>query len=208
MALAQVELGPYGNLGYAAGAAVAVAGAFPGAALAGLGLDLAQVSPVPMTAVLCLAYFIRLIPFDKRWQHYIGPPLAYGLLLVVTGRWAIQPLPALAVGSALGAFLPPRPQLIHRRGQTGTALAYGLLLVVTGRWAIQPLPALAVGSALGAFLPPRPQLIHRRGQTGTAQVRLELGAQVLTAAAGMVAERIPGFVWSWVLRCSPLPQAW
>ena len=145
LALAQVELGPYGNLGYAAGAAVAVAGAFPGAALTGLGLDLAQVSPVPMTAVLCLAYFIRLIPFDKRWQHYIGPPLAYGLLLVVTGRWAIQPLPALAVGSVLGAFLPPRPQLIHRRGQTGTA-----------------------------------------------QVRLELGAQVLTAAAGMVAERIPG----------------
>lgn len=145
LALAQVQLGPYGNLGFAAGAALAVAGAFPAAALAGLGLDLAQVSPVPMTAVLCLAYFIRLIPFDRRWQHYIGPPLAYGLVLAAAGRWEPGPLPALVAGSALGAFLPPRS-----------------------------LPS------------------PRRGQTGTAQVRLELGAQTLTAAAALVAQQMPG----------------
>ena len=121
LALAQVRLGPYFGLGYAAGAALAVAGAFPAAALAGLGLDLAQITALPMTAVLCLAYFVRLIPFDKRWQRYIGPSVSCLILMAASGCWDFLPLPGLVLGSALGSLLPPRPQLVHRRGETGTA---------------------------------------------------------------------------------------
>ena len=54
LALAQIQLGPLG-LGYLAAGLLAVGCAFPAAALAGLGLDLAQVTKVPMTAVACLA---------------------------------------------------------------------------------------------------------------------------------------------------------
>lgn len=77
LALAQIPLGMV-NPGCVAAGVLAVSGAFPAAALAGLGLDLAQVTKVPMTAAVCLAWFIRLIPFDKRWQHYAAPG---------SGRW-------------------------------------------------------------------------------------------------------------------------
>jgi len=40
-------------------------GTFPAAALAGLALDVALVTPVPMTAVLCLLYILRLAPWGN-----------------------------------------------------------------------------------------------------------------------------------------------
>lgn len=144
LALAQVAPMPFLSLGYLAAGAVAVAGAFPGAALFGLGLDLAQVTRAPMTAVMCMAYFIRLIPFDKRWQRYAGPGIAYIVVMAVCGVWDPFPLPGLVLGGALGQFLPQRAQL-H----------------------------------------------HRRGETGTAQVRLELGAEVMSAVQRMVLELEP-----------------
>ena len=48
LALAQIAPIPYFGLGFVAAAALTAGGAFPAAALAGLGLDLAQVTPVPM----------------------------------------------------------------------------------------------------------------------------------------------------------------
>ena len=62
LALAPVMPLPFLGLGYIAGAMAAGSGAFPAAALAGLGLDLARVTPVPMGVVLCSAYFFRLLP--------------------------------------------------------------------------------------------------------------------------------------------------
>ena len=121
LALAQVMPVRYFGLGYFAGGLLAVAGAFPAAALAGLGLDLAQVTPVPMTAVLCLAYFVRMIPFDKRWQRYAAPGAAYLLVMAASGQWDWLPLPGLALGGMAGSFLPPRPEIVHRRGETGVA---------------------------------------------------------------------------------------
>ena len=120
LALAQIQLGPLG-LGYLAAGLLAVGCAFPAAALAGLGLDLAQVTRVPMTAVTCLAWFIRLIPFDKRWQHYAAPGFAAIAVMAACGIWDMSVLPGLVIGGAAAALLPPRSQIPHRRGQTGVA---------------------------------------------------------------------------------------
>ena len=144
LALAQVSVTPYFNLGCIAAGAMAVASAFPAAALAGLGLDLAQITALPMTAVLCLSYCIRLIPFDKRWQHYAAP--GFG---------------CLAVMAACGI----------RDGM--------------------PLPGLLVGGAVGALLPTRSRYPHRRGETGAAQVRLELGSEVMAATRQILIEIQP-----------------
>ena len=65
LALAQASPVPYLGLGYLAAGALAVGSAFPAAVLGGLGLDLAQVTRIPMTAVLCLAGVIRMIPFER-----------------------------------------------------------------------------------------------------------------------------------------------
>ena len=120
LALAQIRLGPLG-LGYLLAGLMSVEGAFPGAALAGLGLDLAQVTKVPMTAVTCLAWFIRLIPFDKRWQHYAAPGFAALAVMAACGIWDMSILPGLVLGGAAAALLPPRSQIPQRRGETGAA---------------------------------------------------------------------------------------
>lgn len=121
LALAQVVPIPYLGLGYLAAGVMAVSGAFPAAALAGLGLDLAQVTDLPMTAVMCLAYFVRMIPFEKRWLRYAAPGAACLLVMGVCGIWDLMPLPGLLLGGATGILLPPRPEVVHRRGETGIA---------------------------------------------------------------------------------------
>lgn len=121
LALAQVTPIPYFGLGYIAAGLLAVGSAFPAAALAGLGLDLAQITQVPMTAVMCMAYFVRMVPFDKRWQRYAAPGAACLAVMAVCGMWDLTPLPGLFLGGTLGAFLPPRPEIVHRRGETGLA---------------------------------------------------------------------------------------
>ncbi len=140
-ALAQVAPVPWLSLGYIGAGLLAVAGAFPGAALAGLGLDLAQVTKVPMTAVMSMAYFVRMIPFDKRWKRHAAPAGAYLVTMVICGI----------------------------RDPT-------------------PLPGLLIGGMAGLLLPPKPELNHRRGDTGAAQVRLELGAEVMASTQRLIAE--------------------
>ena len=121
LALSRVFLGPYLSLGCVAAGLMGVGAPFPAAALAGIALDLSKITEVPMTAVLCLAYFLRMIPFDRKWKPLTAPAVAYVLVATVCGSWDIQPLPGLAAGSVLGIFLPPRPQIAHRRGETGVA---------------------------------------------------------------------------------------
>lgn len=121
LALAQVAPIPWLGLGYLAAGALSVGAAFPAAALAGLALDLAQVTKVPMAAVMCMAYFIRMIPFDKSWQVCAAPGFAYGLIMAACGQFDLLPLPGLMLGGALGSLLPARPTLAHRRGETGAA---------------------------------------------------------------------------------------
>ncbi len=121
LALARVAPVAGLNLGCAAAGLIAVYGAFPAAALAGLGLDLARITQVPMTAVLCLACFLRMIPFPNRWQQYAAPGAACLAVMMACGVRDLRPLPGLLLGGALGALLPPKPEMARRRGETGLA---------------------------------------------------------------------------------------
>ena len=132
--LALVQIAPVGwlSLGFFAAGALAVVGAFPAAAIAGLALDLAQVTPVPMTAVLVLAYLIRLLPRPLGWVGRLAPGITYLLVMWLCDAWDLLPLPALLCGGVVGGFLPVPGKIAHRRGETGAAqvrleLASGVL---------------------------------------------------------------------------------
>ena len=144
LALAQASPTPYLGLGYLAAGALAVGSAFPAAVLGGLGLDLAQVTRIPMTAVLCLAGVIRMIPFERKWMRCLAPGAACMVVMAVCGI----------------------------RDYT-------------------PLPGLILGGGLGMLMPPSQETARRRGETGLAQVRLELGAEVLGAAQQLFLETAP-----------------
>ena len=68
LALAQLAPVRWLNLGFVAAGMLGSGAAFPAVAVAGLALDLAQVTAVPMTAVLCTGYFLRLLPWNRRWM--------------------------------------------------------------------------------------------------------------------------------------------
>ena len=121
LALAQVAPFPWLSLGYIAGGALAVSGAFPAAALAGLALDLAQITALPMGAALCTAYFFRLAPFPRKAFRAAAPAVSAWIVMTLWGQWDLRPLPALALGGFLGMYLPQKPELAHRRGETGIA---------------------------------------------------------------------------------------
>lgn len=132
LALAQVLPFPYFGLGYVAAGLLAVAGAFPAAALAGVALDLANITAVPMTAVLCGGYLVRFLPRQSRYLTAAAPCVACLLVMSLSQRLDISPLPGLLVGGAVGAFLPKPNKLPYRRGETGMAqvrleLAAGVL---------------------------------------------------------------------------------
>ena len=121
LCLAQVMPIPYLGFGYIAAGLIAIAAPFPAAALAGLALDLAQVTPVPMTAVLSLAYFVRMIPRLNPVLRHVSPALVYIAVMSICGVWDIQPLPGLIIGAAAAAMLPRQTSIAQRRGETGTA---------------------------------------------------------------------------------------
>ncbi len=118
---AVLALAQAGSLGFMAAGILAVYGAFPASVLGGLALDLAQVTKVPMTAVLAASFFVRMIPFDKKWQGYAAPAFCYIATMFFCGVRDLSPLPGLMVGCAIGAILPAKPRIHHRRGSTGVA---------------------------------------------------------------------------------------
>lgn len=121
LALAQIMPIPYLGLGYIAAGALCVAGAFPAAALAGLALDLAGITPVPMTAVTALAYLVRLLPRYAGALSRLAPMSACVLVMYATGTWDLLPLPGLLLGGLVARFLPRTGNATHRRGETGVA---------------------------------------------------------------------------------------
>ena len=120
LALSQIFITPYIGLGYIA-AAICCIGTFPGAALAGLALDLAQITPVPMTAVMSLSYLLRLLPVGRKKLYYAAPVAVYFLVMQLCGLWDVTPLAGLAIGGVAAMFIPVNPNLSHRRGETGVA---------------------------------------------------------------------------------------
>ncbi len=121
LCLAQVVPIPYLGLGFIAAGLVAVSAPFPAVALAGLALDLAQVTPVPMTAVLCLSYFLRMVPNVRPGLRPAGPGLVFIGVMAVCGIWDMAPLPGLFLGAFAALLLPRQTEIAQRRGETGTA---------------------------------------------------------------------------------------
>lgn len=120
LALGQMSISVWWNFGIFAGAMLAVTGAFPAAALAGVALDLAGVCPVSMTAVFCAGYLVRFLPTCPRWVRGSMCALVYFLLMRM-GTATLYPLPPLFVGGLLGVWLPLPSKTPARRGETGVA---------------------------------------------------------------------------------------
>ncbi len=132
LALAQVAPGSWFCLGYVAAGAIGAAAAFPAAALAGFALDLAQVTRVPMTAVLCAGMLTRLLSGRREWNHRLAPGLVFLPVAALCGVWDLHPLPGLLTGGLLTALVPSASPAGYRRGATGMAqvrleLAAGVL---------------------------------------------------------------------------------
>ena len=116
------QVAPFGfSFGYVAAGAIAAWGTLPATALAGLALDLAQLSRTSMTAVLCLAYLMRLVPVGERWLRYASPGITYLFVMHLSGNREFLPALPLALGGCLALGLPQTPPLSHRRGETGLA---------------------------------------------------------------------------------------
>lgn len=121
LALAQIMPVPYIGFGYIAAGLLVNSSAFPAAALAGLALDLAQVTPVPMTAVTACACLLRLLPKYPKWLCAFAPCTVYVAFMGLCGQWDLYPLPGLLIGSVVGVFLPGPARTSYRRGETGVA---------------------------------------------------------------------------------------
>lgn len=121
LALAQIAPLPQLCLGFPAAGALALVGTFPAAALGGLALDLAQISAVPMTAVLCGSYLIRFLPRYPRWLGALAPATVYLVVGTLSGHPETVALPGLFLGGILGTLLPKPTKLVNRRGETGIA---------------------------------------------------------------------------------------
>lgn len=120
LALAQIAPGGISLGGVAAGM-LGAAAPFPAAALAGLALDLSGVCQVPMTAVLALAFLLRLMPGIPKWTIRCAPALMYLIAAPLCGVLDWTPAIGLLAGGSLSILLPPQTPLSHRRGETGMA---------------------------------------------------------------------------------------
>ena len=121
LCLAQLAPVSWLNPGYILCAGICVTGAFPAAVMAGLGLDLAGITAVPMTAVMCAGYLVRFLPGVPR--RYIGfAPAVAAFLVMQTGCGLdLYMLPGLALGGLVGSVLPLPGRVPYRRGETGVA---------------------------------------------------------------------------------------
>ena len=121
LALAQISVFPGFSLGFVAAGLLAAGGPLPAAALAGLALDLSQVTRTPMTGVLSLAYFCRMLPYGRKWVSCAAPAVVYILITNLGGFTDFRPVLGLVLGGFGAVFLPPQPELRHRRGETAAA---------------------------------------------------------------------------------------
>lgn len=121
LALAQIVPIPYFGLGYIAAGMLSAAASFPAATLAGLALDLAQVTPIPMTAVMALSYLVRFLPKSPKALCRFSPAAVYILVMYLCKKMDLQPLPGLLLGGLIAGLLPGQTRNKHRRGETGVA---------------------------------------------------------------------------------------
>lgn len=91
------------GLGYVAAGFACVRGTLPGAAMAGLALDLARVTRVPMTGAVCLGFLVGRLSRGPKWLPVLACGASYGLVSGLCGRFDLMPLPGLLLGSGLGS---------------------------------------------------------------------------------------------------------
>lgn len=121
LSLAQINPIPYLGFGFLAAGWIAGTGAFPAAVISGLALDLAQITTVPMTAVLSFAYLIRFLPRYPKYLAAMAPAAAYIGMMTLCGCWDMAPVAGLIFGSIAGILLPLPGRFTYRRGETGVA---------------------------------------------------------------------------------------
>lgn len=121
LSLAQIAPVRWLGLGYVAAGAAAVWGAFPCAALTGLALDLAGITPVPMTAVTVLGWCVRFFPRCPRWIRQLAPGCVGVFFMYVCRQWDLMILPGLFLGGIAAGFFRGTQTAPPRRGETGAA---------------------------------------------------------------------------------------
>ena len=120
LALAQAAPRPWLGLGYAAAGVLVTCGSFPAAALGGLGLDLARITPIPMTGVMTVSWLGKLLPGSKKLR-WLLPGAGAFVTMAAMGAWDWKVLPGLLLGGGVGMLLPSFPAAQPRRGDTGGA---------------------------------------------------------------------------------------
>lgn len=121
LGLAQIAPIRWLGLGFIAAGFAAVGSPFPGAAVVGLAVDMAGITPLPITAVTVLSFLVRLLPRMPRWGKRLAPGCMGLLLMYVCGRWDLLVLPGLFLGGIAGDLFLPSSKAIPQRGQTGVA---------------------------------------------------------------------------------------
>ena len=121
LALAQIAPIPWLGLGYIAAGLLTATGSFGTAALSGLALDLAGITPLPMTAVACLGYGLTLLPKQRPFLRGIWPGAAAALVMGLWQQFDLLPLPGLLLGGIAGSCLQPRAATLPRSGESGMA---------------------------------------------------------------------------------------
>ncbi len=121
LALAQVMPMRYLGLGFVAAGLLGSTAPFPSVAVAGLALDLARITTMPMTAVLCMCYLLRLLPIRNKLFPYLLPGVCYLMGVGLCSIWDFTPLPGLILGGLLGIVNPKQVSFANRKGETGVA---------------------------------------------------------------------------------------
>lgn len=121
LGLAQIAPVRWLGLGFVAAGIAAVRGTFPCAAVVGLALDMARITPVPMTAVTALSFFFRFLPRYPAWAGRLAPGCVGLLLMYICGRWDLLVLPGLFLGGIAAGFFTRNQKTVLRRGDTGVA---------------------------------------------------------------------------------------
>lgn len=122
-ALALAQIAPFSqlNLGCVLAGGLVAAGTFPAAALAGLGLDLAGITQVPMTAAVCAGFLVRFLPRYPKWLGAAAGCFACMLVMQLSERWDPGLMLPMLLGGSVAVFLPRGSRLAYRRGETGVA---------------------------------------------------------------------------------------
>ena len=99
------------NPAFAACGFFTAARTFPTAVMAGIGMDMARVTPIPMTAVVCCGWFAQRLTGERCRFRYLWPGLVYLSVMALWGSWEPEPLPGLLAGALLAQLVPASVRL-------------------------------------------------------------------------------------------------